>query len=44
MLRDPKVMVIPGVRNLEQLEHNAAAADLELSEEDARRIDEVSMA
>ncbi|MCE2464203.1 MAG: aldo/keto reductase [Dehalococcoidia bacterium] len=43
LLRDPTVMVIPGVRSLEQLEANAAAADLELSEEDARRIDEVSM-
>ena len=44
LLRDPNVMVIPGARSVEQLEANAAAADLELSEEDAHRIDEASRA
>ena len=42
LLRDPNIMVIPGARSVEQLEANAAAADLELSEEEARRIDEAS--
>ena len=39
LLRDPRVVVIPGARSLEQLEANAAAADLEISPEEARRIE-----
>ena len=39
LLREPQVMVIPGARSVEQLEANAAAADLELSPEETNRID-----
>ena len=39
LLRDPNVMVIPGARSVEQLEANAAAANLELSTEDAQLIE-----
>ena len=39
LLRDPHVMAIPGARSVAQLEANAAAADLNISEEDAHRID-----
>ncbi len=42
LLRQANVMVIPGARSVEQLEANAAAADLELSQEDAQRIDRAS--
>ena len=34
LLRRPNVVVIPGASSLEQLEHNVAAADLELSDDE----------
>jgi aryl-alcohol dehydrogenase-like predicted oxidoreductase len=42
LLKDPQVVVIPGARSVEQLEANAAAADLALSPEEVRRLDQVS--
>ncbi len=42
LVRQPNVVAIPGASNVEQLEHNVAAADLELSDDDARRLTEAS--
>ena len=42
LLRDPQVIVIPGARSVDQVEANAAAADIELSPEDHRRIDQAT--
>ena len=42
LMRDPQVMVIPGARSVAQLEANAAAADLELSSEDAQQIEQAT--
>lgn len=42
LINRPNVVVIPGARSVAQLEANAAAADLELSEEDDRRLSEAS--
>ena len=42
LLRDPEVIVIPGARSMAQLEANAAAADLELSQEDAQRVEQAT--
>jgi aryl-alcohol dehydrogenase-like predicted oxidoreductase len=40
----PEVVPIPGTKRVRYLEENAAAADVELSEEDLRRIDEAAPA
>lgn len=42
LLKDPQVIVIPGARSVAQLEANAAAADLQLSQEDVQRIGTVA--
>ena len=42
LVRQPNVVAIPGASNVEQLEHNVAAADLELSDDDAHRLTEAS--
>ena len=42
LLLDPQVVVIPGARSLAQLESNAAAGDLQLTPEDAMRIEQAS--
>lgn len=42
LLLDPQVMVIPGARSVEQLEANAAAADLLLTPGEALRIEEAT--
>lgn len=42
LLRRPNVVAIPGARNVAQLEENAAAADLDLTEEEDRWLTEVS--
>jgi aryl-alcohol dehydrogenase-like predicted oxidoreductase len=38
LLKKPNVVVIPGASSVHQLEQNAAAADLELSDEEAARL------
>jgi aryl-alcohol dehydrogenase-like predicted oxidoreductase len=38
LLRRPNVVAIPGASSVEQLEHNVAAADLDLSDEDDDRL------
>ena len=38
LIRKPNVVVIPGASSVRQLEQNAAAADVELSDEDAARL------
>jgi aryl-alcohol dehydrogenase-like predicted oxidoreductase len=40
VIRRPNVIAIPGASSVEQLERNVAAADLDLSEEDDRRLAE----
>lgn len=42
LIRRPNVVVIPGASSVAQLEANAAAADLELSDEDDRELTEAS--
>ena len=42
LVRQPNVVAIPGASNVEQLEHNVAAADLDLSEDEAQRLTEAS--
>jgi aryl-alcohol dehydrogenase-like predicted oxidoreductase len=42
LVRKPNVVAIPGASNVEQLEHNVAAADLDLTEDDAHRLTEAS--
>jgi aryl-alcohol dehydrogenase-like predicted oxidoreductase len=42
VLRRPNVVAIPGASSVAQLEANAAAADLELSDDDDRRLTEAS--
>ena len=42
LLKDPEVAVIPGARSVEQLEANAAAADLTLSPDELHQIDRAS--
>jgi aryl-alcohol dehydrogenase-like predicted oxidoreductase len=42
LLRRPNVVAIPGASTVEQLEHNVAAADLDLSEEEDRRLTDAS--
>ncbi len=40
MIRHPNVVVIPGASSVAQLESNAAAADLQLTDDDVGRMDE----
>jgi aryl-alcohol dehydrogenase-like predicted oxidoreductase len=42
VIRQPNVVVIPGASSVAQLESNVAAADLELSEDEATRLGEAS--
>jgi aryl-alcohol dehydrogenase-like predicted oxidoreductase len=42
LIRQPNVIVIPGASSVEQLEFNAAAADLELTDEDDLRLRQAS--
>jgi len=42
LIRRPNVVVIPGASSVTQLEANAAAADLELTEDEHRRLTEAS--
>jgi aryl-alcohol dehydrogenase-like predicted oxidoreductase len=42
LIRRPNVIVIPGASSVAQLESNAAAADLDLSDEDDRLLSEAS--
>jgi aryl-alcohol dehydrogenase-like predicted oxidoreductase len=42
LIRKPNVVAIPGASSLRQLEENAAAGDIELSEEDSSRLDGLS--
>lgn len=42
LIRRPNVVVIPGASSLEQLESNAAAADLELTDDEAASLTEAS--
>jgi aryl-alcohol dehydrogenase-like predicted oxidoreductase len=42
LIRQPNVVVIPGASSVAQLESNAAAADLELTDEDDQRLREAS--
>jgi aryl-alcohol dehydrogenase-like predicted oxidoreductase len=42
LLKKPNVVVIPGASSVRQLEQNAAAADLELSDEEAARLVELA--
>ncbi len=42
LLKKPNVVVIPGASTVHQLEQNAAAADLELSDEEAARLVELA--
>jgi len=38
LIRKPNVVAIPGASSVRQLEENVAAADLELSEDDDRKL------
>jgi aryl-alcohol dehydrogenase-like predicted oxidoreductase len=38
LIRKPNVVAIPGASSVEQLEHNIAAADLELSDDENERL------
>jgi aryl-alcohol dehydrogenase-like predicted oxidoreductase len=42
LIRKPNVVAIPGASNVSQAEQNAAAADVELSEDDDARLSEVA--
>lgn len=42
LVRQPNVVAIPGASNVEQVEHNVAAADLDLSDDEAERLTEAS--
>ena len=42
LVRKPNVVAIPGASNVRQLEENAAAADLSLSDEEVERLDRLS--
>lgn len=44
LIRRPNVVVIPGASSVRQLEQNAAAADIELSDEDDVRLGELTAA
>ena len=42
LIRKPNVVAIPGASSVRQLEENVAASDIELSDEDASRLDSLS--
>ena len=42
LIRKPNVVAIPGASSVKQLEENVAAADVELSDEEAARLDSLS--
>jgi len=42
LVRQPNVVAIPGASSVEQVEHNVAAADLDLTDDDAQRLTEAS--
>ena len=42
LIRKPNVVAIPGASTIEQMEHNAAAADLDLSDEDDARLGDLA--
>jgi aryl-alcohol dehydrogenase-like predicted oxidoreductase len=42
LIRKPNVVAIPGASSLHQMEENAAASDIELSDEDSARLDGLS--
>src|SRR6202162_4673918 len=42
LIRKPNVVAIPGASSVKQLEENVAASDLELSDEEAARLDSLS--
>jgi aryl-alcohol dehydrogenase-like predicted oxidoreductase len=42
LIRKPNVIAIPGASTVSQVEQNAAAADLELSEEDDERLEDAA--
>jgi aryl-alcohol dehydrogenase-like predicted oxidoreductase len=42
LIRKPNVVAIPGASNVHQLEENVAAAEIDLSDEEARRLDSLS--
>ena len=42
MIRHPNVVAIPGASSVSQLEQNVAAADLELSDDEQRRLTDAS--
>jgi aryl-alcohol dehydrogenase-like predicted oxidoreductase len=44
LIHHPNVVAIPGASSVAQLEHNAAAADLDLSADEVRELDELSAA
>lgn len=44
VIRRPNVVAIPGASSVDQLEHNAAAADLDLSDEEDRELTEAAEA
>jgi aryl-alcohol dehydrogenase-like predicted oxidoreductase len=39
LIRKPNVVAIPGASSVRQLEENAAASEIELSEDDSNRLD-----
>jgi Predicted oxidoreductases (related to aryl-alcohol dehydrogenases) len=42
LIRKPNVVAIPGASSMHQLEENVAASEIELSEEDASRLESLS--
>jgi aryl-alcohol dehydrogenase-like predicted oxidoreductase len=42
LIRKPNVVAIPGASNVKQLEENVAASDIELSDEEAARLDSLN--
>jgi aryl-alcohol dehydrogenase-like predicted oxidoreductase len=44
LIRRPNVVVIPGASSVRQVEQNAAAADMELSDEEDVRLGELTRA
>ena len=43
LIRRPNVVVIPGASSVRQVEQNAAAADIELSDEEDVRLGELTL-
>jgi aryl-alcohol dehydrogenase-like predicted oxidoreductase len=42
LIRKPNVIAIPGASSVKQLEENVAASEVELTDEDAARLDSLS--